>query len=206
MSSRNQYNGRFKAQVALEAIKNQRTIGEIAHEYGIHPSQIHKWKKHVLDELPNVFSDNGRIKEQQDHEKLQSELYQHPRVRGDQLKVELEYSEIPIYRQCELLGLSRSSFYYKPVGISEYNLLLMDMIRKYTEHSFYGILRMTAWLRGEGHEVNHKRIQRLMQMMGLKAIYPKPRLSKGGDVSIPICYEDWSSRSRIRCGERTSLT
>jgi putative transposase len=49
MSSRNQYNGRFKAQVALEAIKNQRTIGEIAHEYGIHPSQIHKWKKHIKD-------------------------------------------------------------------------------------------------------------------------------------------------------------
>ena len=168
MSSRNEYNGRFKAQVALEAIKNQRAIGEIAHEYGIHPSQIHKWKKHVLDELPNVFSDNGQKKEQQDNEKLQAELYQ----QIGKLKVELEHPEIPIYRQCELLGLSRSSFYYKPVGISEYNLLLMDMIdKKYTQHPFCGILRMTAWLRGEGHEFNHKRIQRLMQLMGLKAIY-----------------------------------
>ncbi len=103
--------------------------------------------------------------------------------------MELEHPEIPIYRQCELLGLSRSSFYYKPVGISEYNLLLMDMIdRKYTQHPFYGILRMTAWLRGEGHEVNHKRIQRLMQLMGLKAIYPKPRLSKRGDVSEKYPY------------------
>lgn len=88
-----------------------------------------------------------------------------------------------------MLGLSRSSFYYKPVGISEYNLLLMDMIdRKYTQHPFYGILRMTAWLCGEGYEVNHKRIQRLMQMMGLKAIYPKPRLSKGGSVSEKYPY------------------
>jgi putative transposase len=103
--------------------------------------------------------------------------------------VELEHPEIPIYRQCELLGLSRSSFYYKPVGISEYNLLLMDMIdRKYTQHPFYGILRMTAWLRDEGHQVNHKRIQRLMQLMGLKAIYPKPRLSKGGDISEKYPY------------------
>jgi putative transposase len=68
--------------------------------------------------------------------------------------VELEHPEIPIYRQCELLGLSRSSFYYEPVGISEYNLLLMDMIdRKYTEHPFYGILRMTAWLHDEGHRL-----------------------------------------------------
>ena len=87
MSSRNQYNGRFKSQVALEAIKNQRTIGEIAHEYGIHPSQIHKWKKHVLGELPNVFSDNGRRKEQQDNEKLQAELYQ----QIGKLKVELDW-------------------------------------------------------------------------------------------------------------------
>ena len=47
---------------------------------------------------------------------------------------------------------------------------------------------MTAWLRDEGHQVNHKRIQRLMQLMGLKAIYPKPRLSKRGDVSEKYPY------------------
>jgi putative transposase len=75
------------------------------------------------------------------------------------------------------------------VGISEYNLLLMDMIdRKYTEHPFYGILRMTAWLRDEGHQVNHKRIQHLMQLMGLKAIYPKPRLSMSGCISEKYPY------------------
>jgi len=86
MSSRKQYNGRFKAQVALEAIKNQRTIGEIASEYGVHSSQIHKWKKHVLDELPIIFSDNRR-KEQQDSEKLQDELYQ----QIGKLKVQLDW-------------------------------------------------------------------------------------------------------------------
>jgi putative transposase len=47
------------------------------------------------------------------------------------------------------------------MGISEYNLLLMKIDRKYTEHPFYGILRMTAWLRDEGHQVNYKRIGRL---------------------------------------------
>ncbi len=103
--------------------------------------------------------------------------------------VELEHPHIPIYRQCELLGLSRSSFYYKPVGISEYNLLLMDMIdRKYTEHPFYGILRMTAWLHDEGHQVNHKRVQRLMRLMGLKAIYPKSKLSRSECVSEKYPY------------------
>ena len=65
----------------------------------------------------------------------------------------------------------------------------MGMIDKqYTKHPFYGILRMTAWLRDEGYQVNHKRIQRLMQLMGLKAIYPKPRLSVSGDVSEKYPY------------------
>jgi putative transposase len=103
--------------------------------------------------------------------------------------VEGDHPAICISRQCELLDLARSSFYYKPVGLSEYNLLLMDMLdRKYTEHPFYGILRMTAWLHDEGHHVNHKRVQRLMQLMGLRAIYPKPRLSKSGDVSGKYPY------------------
>jgi len=103
--------------------------------------------------------------------------------------VDLSHSDIPIYRQCELLGLSRSSFYYKPVGVSEYNHLLMGMIDKeYTKHPFYGILRMTAWLRGEGHQINHKRVGRLMQLMGIRAIYPKPRLSKGVDTPEKYPY------------------
>jgi transposase-like protein len=86
LSSKKQYDGRFKARVALEAIKSQRTIGEIAGEYSVHPSQIHKWKKYVLDELPNMFSDNGK-KLQQDNDKLQSELYQ----QIGKLKVELDW-------------------------------------------------------------------------------------------------------------------
>jgi putative transposase len=58
----------------------------------------------------------------------------------------------------------------------------MGMIdEEYTAHPFYGILRMTARLCEEGHQVNHKRVGRLMQLMGIRAIYPKPRLSKGVD-------------------------
>jgi transposase-like protein len=86
MSSKRQYNGRFKAQVALDAIRSEKTIGEIASHYSIHPSQIHKWKKHVIDELPNMFTDNGK-KIQQDNEKIQSELYE----QIGKLKVELDW-------------------------------------------------------------------------------------------------------------------
>ena len=74
--------------------------------------------------------------------------------------------------------MSRSSFYYQPATESEENLALMRLIdQHYTDYPFYGSRRMTAWLHGEGHEVNRKRVQRLMRLMGLEAIYPKPRLS-----------------------------
>lgn len=90
--------------------------------------------------------------------------------------------EISVRRQCELVGISRAGFYYKAIGEGAYNLELMKLIDEYyTGHPFYGVRRMAAWLRVGGHEVNHKRVNRLMREMGLYAIYPKPRLSKGGE-------------------------
>jgi len=92
--------------------------------------------------------------------------------------IERGHPELSVRRQCELAGLNRSSFYYQPVGESEYNLLLMRLIdRQYTRIPFYGRPRMTAWLRREGYPVNPKRIGRLMRLMGLQAIYPKPKTS-----------------------------
>ena len=86
-----------------------------------------------------------------------------------------------VCRQCELLGLSRSSFYYEPATEAEDNLRLMRLIdEQYTAQPVYGSRRMTAWLQRQGHAVNRKRVQRLMQLMGLEAIYPKPRLSAPG--------------------------
>jgi putative transposase len=85
-------------------------------------------------------------------------------------------------RQCELVGLPRSSYYYGDGGgESDENLQLMRLIdEQYLRTPFYGSPRMTEWLRGKGFVVNHKRIARLMQLMDLEAVYPKPRLSKPG--------------------------
>lgn len=91
-------------------------------------------------------------------------------------------------RQCELLGLARGSLYYEAVGERPENLRLMRKLdEQYTRAPFYGIERMTAWLRREGYGVNHKRVRRLLRKMGLEALYPKPRLSLGGkgDRSYP---------------------
>lgn len=94
--------------------------------------------------------------------------------------IEAESTELSIRRQCELLGLSRSSLYYESATETEANLCLMRLIdEQYLATPFYGSRRMTVWLTGRGHAVNRKRVQRLMRVMGLEAIYPKPRLSQG---------------------------
>jgi len=82
-------------------------------------------------------------------------------------------------RQCELLGVNRSGLYYEPVGESEENLLLMRLLdEQYTRAPFYGSRKMTEWLATQGHEVNRKRVSRLMELLGVQAVYPKPRLSR----------------------------
>ena len=84
-------------------------------------------------------------------------------------------------RQCELLGLSRASWYYEPVPETPDNLRLMRQIdEQYTARPYYGSRRMTVWLNQHGEAVNRKRVQRLMRRMGLEAIYPKPKLSMAG--------------------------
>ena len=84
-----------------------------------------------------------------------------------------------IRRQCELAKISRASVYYKPTGESEENLALMRLIdEQYLRTPFYGVPKMTHWLRKQGHAVNPKRVRRLMRVMGLEAIYPKRRLSR----------------------------
>ena len=86
---------------------------------------------------------------------------------------------LSIFRQCELLGIGRSGFYYKPVGIAEDDLSLMKMIdRQYLATPFYGARKMAVWLKSQGEIVNRKRIRRLMQIMGLQAIYQRPMTSK----------------------------
>jgi putative transposase len=88
---------------------------------------------------------------------------------------------LSVSQQCELLGLSRSSYYYEPATETAENLSLMAKIdREYTAHPFMGSRGLTTWLRRTGHKVNRKRVQRLMRLMGLEAVYPKPRLSVGG--------------------------
>ena len=95
--------------------------------------------------------------------------------------IQIGHPDLSVRRQCDLLGIDRSGLYYEPVGPDEKNLVLMRLLdEQYTKTPFYGVPKMTAWLETVGHCVNIKRVRRLLRLMGLEAIYPKPRLSFNG--------------------------
>ena len=107
--------------------------------------------------------------------------------------IEPGHSQISIRRQCELLGLNRATFYYRPAQESAFNLHLMRLMdEQYLRTPFYGYPRMTAHLRRWGYAVNPKRIRRLMRKMGMAAIYPKPRTTQAtqGHKVYPYLLRD----------------
>lgn len=105
--------------------------------------------------------------------------------------VEADHPTLSIARQCELLSMSRSSFYYRPAGESEETLALMRLIDEaFLEVPWCGSRQMVRL----GHQVGRKRVRRLMQKMGLAAIYQRPRDLPLRTPSIgftPICCAIW---------------
>jgi putative transposase len=92
--------------------------------------------------------------------------------------IEPDHPQLSIARQCTLVGLPRSSWYYQPRPPSATTQALLDRLdAEYTRTPFYGVRRMTARLRQSGYAVNPKRVRRLLRVLGLEAIYPKPRTS-----------------------------
>ena len=103
--------------------------------------------------------------------------------------IDIVHSDISIQRQCDLIDLSRSSYYYTENlngHQSPENFFYMSLIdQKYLERPFYGSRRITHYLHNLGYQVNRKRIRRLMQIMGIQAIYPRPKTSiRGKDHKI----------------------
>lgn len=107
--------------------------------------------------------------------------------------MESEHPELSIVRQCELLGLARSTFYCSPAWESEENLRLMRLLdEQYLRTPFYGSRRMALWLSRQGRPVNRKRVQRLMRVMGIEALYPgrKTTVRGAGHKIYPYLLRD----------------
>nr|WP_245513710.1 IS3 family transposase [Antarcticimicrobium luteum] len=194
MSKRNQYAPEFKAKVALEALKGEQTVAELASRFGVHPTMIHTWKRALLEGASGVFERGGRKAPEIDEEQVKElhakigELAVANDFLSRKLKpdrqvrrkmVEPANPDLSIGKQCKLLSISRSSFYYQPKGETALNLMLMRQIdEQFLETPFFGVRQMTWHLRNDGHLVNEKRIRRLMRLMGLMPIYQKPNTSR----------------------------
>src|SRR5690554_5937084 len=107
-------------------------------------------------------------------------------------------------KQCELLGINRSSLYYNPIGESKENLSVMRLMDEiHMEEPSYGVLRMQDELAEHGLVVNHKRVRRLMRKMCINALYPKRNLSKLGKAKYihPYLLRDLKVKDRTRYGQ-----
>lgn len=196
----------FKKRIALEALKEQKTVREIATEYEVNPMQVCKWKKALYENATQLFESPNRKrdveKSMQEREAKLHEKIGQLTVELDWMKKKLELSsdekrlfiepahkKIPIYRQCKLIGLNRSTYYLEPKCETPENLKIMRLIdEEYTIHPFLGSRKLRLLLKEKGYIVNRKRIQRLMQKMGIEAIYPKKNLSQAGRVEKKYPY------------------
>ena len=132
MSKRKQHAPEFKAKVALEALKGEETVAELASRFGVHPTMIHQWKRALLEGASGVFERGGRKKPEIDEEQVKelhakigelavanSFLAQKAQALGREVRrgmIEPDHPDLSIGKQCTLLSISRSSFYYTPQG------------------------------------------------------------------------------------------
>ena len=124
--------------------------------------------------------------------------------------VDREHPALPMGRQCALLGISRSSMYYRPRGTSPEDLAVMKAIdHQYLVTPFYGSRRMTVWLSRQGYSPSWKRVERLMRTMGLAAIYRRPRTQQAGagaqGVSLSVGWMDITRPNQVWAADITYI-
>ncbi|WP_282252872.1 IS3 family transposase [Vibrio campbellii] len=187
---RRNHSPEFKAKVALAAAKGDKTVAELAQKYNLHANQISTWKKELLENAAMIFASESQLSKDNTEEvdKLHAKIGQLTMENGffgqsarsldrAQRKLSLVKSTpLPIKRQCELLNIARSTAYYQPIGLSVEEIELRHIIDEiHLQYPFMGSRRVRTELAKKGHNVNRKRVIRIMRDMGIGAIYPKPK-------------------------------
>ena len=196
---RKSYSAEFKTKVVLELLKEEESAASIASRYGVTVQTLNQWKKKFLQNASLAFDLSEATKEyRQKIDTLEKENEALAKTLGKttverdwavgKLKsldlsnrrclVDAKLKHLSLARQCRLLGLNRSGFYYRSRGINAYDLKLMRRIDElYTERSTLGYRMIHRHLKEEGYRIGHNKVHRLMQTMGIAAIYPKRKRS-----------------------------
>nr|WP_258051823.1 IS3 family transposase [Mesorhizobium sp. INR15] len=194
MKTRRRFTADFKAKVALEAIRGERTISELATKHQLHPNQITQWKRQAIENLAKAFDDkaaDAQVGREAEVTKLHAKIGQLVVERdflGQDLRslsldrrrmmINPDHPRLSIRRQCELVSISRASFYRQPVDETPETLKLMRVIDEaFMEMPWYGSRQMARHLRRQGCCVGRKRVRRLMRKIGLSPIYQAPKTS-----------------------------
>ena len=182
---RRRFTADFKKRVALEALRGDRTVQAIAAKHEVHPNQVGTWKRQAVEGLDEVFA-RGGSPGPSEHEATIRDLH----AKIGELTMKRDFFQrglqamsrparrnlvdrdgaLSIRRQCELMGISRSSVYYAPRGESAENLALMrrmDALSRGLQYPFYGSRQMARHLRREGVAAGRRRVRRLMGLIGL---------------------------------------
>ena len=127
---RKSYDTSFKAKVAMEAVRNENTLQELSQIYGVHPNQIAQWKEHVVEQVATLFERSGKDKDAEAAQEKQDELFKQigqlqvenaflkknpTGVRERAALVEADNQDLSIVKQCTILGINRSAYYYTSV-------------------------------------------------------------------------------------------
>jgi len=182
--ARRRLSASFKAEVALEALRNDSTIAELAKKYEVHPNMITKWKRELMEQAAALFERKGECKKKKDHT-----AYLERKI--GQLTIEKDF-----LKKTGSTTAARANEHDCIRG-SILELIWLAM-------PFYGYRRITAELKRRGYSVNHKRVRRIMADMSLRALYAKPRTSIKnkdhkiypyllGDIAIDRANQAWGT-------------
>ncbi len=176
----------------MEAISGRKTIQEIAADHAIHPIQVNQWKRQLLDGASELFTRGKQTWDKGERQAKEAELFQQigrrrwswsgskkslscSDARELRKLVDHDHAELRVSRQCVLLGLARSTLYYRPKPVRESTLRIMARIDAlYLEDPCSGSRRMVDYLARDEIPINLNRVRNLMRHMGLRAIYQKP--------------------------------
>lgn len=173
---RKRYTPDFKSQIVLEVLKEEKTMNEIASSHGIHVNQIRKWRNAFLEQMPLIFAKNNKKADQMkvEYENQIENLYAEvgrlttqlswlkknleSRSKAERIHmIDWEDKELSITTQAELLGLNRSSLYYKSVEPSPEEIFIKHKIDEiYTRHPYFGSRRITIFLNNDGLNINRR--------------------------------------------------